>query len=45
MIRDEAANSSVQEEYINFMRGMFKGSEPTKYIELAFLTGILPIKS
>jgi len=26
------------------MRGMFKGSEPTKYIELAFLTGILPIK-
>ena len=45
LIRDEAANSSVQEEYINFMRGMFKGSEPTKYIELAFLTGILPIKS
>ena len=44
LIRDEAANSSVQEEYINFMRGMFKGSEPTKYIELAFLTGILPIK-
>ena len=45
LIRDEAANSSVQEEYINFLRGMFKGSEPTKYIELAFLTGILPIKS
>ena len=44
LIRDEAANSSVQEEYINFLRGMFKGSEPTKYIELAFLTGILPIK-
>lgn len=32
LIRDEAANSSVQEEYINFLRGMFKGSEPTKYI-------------
>ena len=27
LIRDEAANSSVQEEYINFLRGMFKGSE------------------
>ena len=23
---------------------MFKGSEPTKYIQLAYLTGILPIK-
>ena len=23
---------------------MFKGTEPTKYIQLAFLTGILPIK-
>ena len=26
------------------MRGMFKGTEPTKYIQLAYLTGILPIK-
>ena len=23
---------------------MFKGTEPTKYIQLAYLTGILPIK-
>ena len=44
LIRDEAANQKVQEEYINFLRGMFKGSEPTKYIQLAYLTGILPIK-
>lgn len=44
LIRDEAMNQSVQEEYINFLRGMFKGSEPTKFIQLAFLTGILPIK-
>lgn len=27
-----------------FFRGMFKGTEPTKYIQLAYLTGILPIK-
>ena len=27
---DEAANQKVQEEYINFLRGMFKGTEPTK---------------
>lgn len=25
------------------MRSVFKGSEPTKYIQLAYLTGILPI--
>ncbi len=44
LIRDEAANRRVQDEYIDFLRGMFKGSEPTKFIALAYLTGILPIK-
>ena len=44
LIRDEAHNKAVQEEYINFLRGMFKGIEPTKYIALAYMTGILPIK-
>lgn len=23
---------------------MFKGTEPTKYIQLAYMTGVLPIK-
>ena len=44
LIRDEAQNHKVQEEYIDFLRCMFKGSEPSKYIALAYLTGILPIK-
>ena len=44
LIRDEASNKKAQEDYINFLRGMFKGTEPTKYIQLAYLTGILPIK-
>lgn len=44
LIRDEAANTKAQEDYINFLRGIFKGTEPTKYIQLAYLTGILPIK-
>ena len=44
LIRDEKINEKVQDEYINFLRGMFKGIEPTKYIQLAYLTGILPIK-
>ena len=44
LIRDEAANQKIQEDYIRFLRGLFKGTEPTKYIQLAYLTGILPIK-
>ena len=44
LIRDEATNYYIQNEYINFLRGMFKGTEPTKYVQLAYLTGILPIK-
>lgn len=44
LIRDEAANLKAQEDYINFLRAMFKGVEPTKYIQLVYLTGILPIK-
>lgn len=44
LIRDESANAKVQKDYINFLRGMFKGTEPTKYILLAYLTGILPLR-
>lgn len=44
LIRDEAVNSCIQDGYINFLRAMFKGTEPTKYIQLAYMTGILPIK-
>ena len=44
LIRDEAANQEIQTEYLNFLRGLFKGVEPTRYIQLAYLTGILPFK-
>ncbi len=44
LIRDKAQNKAVQGEYIDFLRDLFKGTEPTKYIALAYLTGILPIK-
>ncbi len=44
LIRDDAKNKKVQEEYISFLRGLFKGVEPTRYIALAYMTGILPIK-
>lgn len=44
LIRDAAENVHVQEEYINFLRGLFKGTQPTRFLHLAYLTGILPIK-
>lgn len=44
LIRDEVKKADVQEEYINFLRGLFKGTQPTKFLHLAYLTGILPIK-
>lgn len=31
----------AQKEYLDFLRGLFKGAE---YVELAYMTGILPIK-
>lgn len=44
LVRDESANEKIQKEYIDFLRGMFKGIIPTSFIALAFITGILPIK-
>ena len=44
LIRDVGINQQGQDKYITFLRGMFKGTEPTKYIQLAYLTGIIPIK-
>ena len=44
LIRDDAKNEKVQKEYIDFLRSIFKGTEPLKYIALAYLTGILPVK-
>lgn len=43
LIRDNADNKKLLEEYIDFLK-LFKGSQPSRYIALAYLTGILPIK-
>ena len=32
LIRDEASNAKAQEDYINFLRGMFKGNRTNKVI-------------
>ena len=44
LIRDAAHNKFIQERYIDFLRRLFKGMEPEKYVALAYITGILPIK-
>ena len=31
----------IQKNYLDFLRGLFKGSD---YVELAYMTGILPVK-
>ena len=43
LIRDEAGRKDLQNEYVRFLRGLFKGAEPMKYISLAYITGILPM--
>lgn len=44
IIRDEDCSGTVKKEYIQFLGGMFKGAGPAKFVALAYLTGILPIK-
>lgn len=43
LIRDESYDTTVQDEYINFLRGIFNENEPTQFLHLVFMTGILPI--
>lgn len=43
LIRDNGTDKKALESYINFLRSLFKGIEPSKYIGLAYITGILPM--
>ena len=44
IFREDKENVVQQERYLNFLRGMFKGILADSVIELAYMTGILPIK-
>ena len=44
LFREAHWDKKVQEEYLNLLRGLFKGAPSQKFIQLAYLTGILPIK-
>lgn len=41
VFRLEKERKEIQKDYLDFLRGLFKGRE---YVELAYMTGILPIK-
>lgn len=44
LIRTQTESIKIQQEYIDFLRTIFKDSHPTEFLHLAYLTGILPIK-
>lgn len=37
-------NMELQDEYIDLLRGLFKGEQAQRFILLAYITGILPVK-
>ena len=43
IIRDPEADGQILKEYIGFLNDLFKNNEIRKAIDLAYLTGILPI--
>jgi hypothetical protein len=44
LFREAKDDAEIQKEYIQFLRGMFKGSRTDETIAAAYITGILPIK-
>lgn len=44
IFREEKYNKKLQDEYINLLRCLFKGEKSQRFMNLAYLTGILPIK-
>lgn len=44
LFREAKENVTLQKEYLQLLRGLFKSSITDKMIEAAYMTGILPIK-
>jgi ribosomal protein S8 len=44
IFRDDRYNEKAQLEYVNLLRGLFKGEQSKSFTKLAYITGILPIK-
>ena len=44
LFREDKNNEKLQKEYLNLLRGLFKGAPSGAFLKLAYITGILPIK-
>lgn len=44
LFREDKYDEKAQQEYVSLLRGLFKGTQSEKFIMLAYITGILPIK-
>ena len=44
IFREDKNNKELQDDYIQFLRGMFKSDNAKQFIKLAYISGILPIK-
>ena len=44
VFREAKQNKKLQDEYISLLRALFKGESSKRFIALAYMTGILPIK-
>lgn len=44
VFREDVFDEPGQQEYIQLLRGLFKGEQSKDFIRLAYLTGILPVK-
>jgi len=44
LFREDKNNEALQKEYLNLLRGLFKGGPSATFVKLAYITGILPIK-
>ena len=44
IFRENCSDVAAQEAYIELLRGLFKNAPSKKFVALAYLTGILPIK-
>lgn len=44
IFREKKSDLTEQKEYVELLRGLFKGSASKKFMKLAYLTGILPVK-
>lgn len=44
IFRENKSDTAAQTAYVDLLRGLFKGGSSKKFVKLAYLTGILPIK-